>query len=361
MPRNPTPAQSAASRTNARRSTGPTSAEGKARSAQNALTYGLRSAELSFVPGDDRAMFDLLEASIRAHFQPASPLEAALCARMVTALWRTERAEDLDRTFWMGLPEGVQPGHVMARLHVLDHDQIQRRPTLPTILRYLAEADRAFARALRHLEQIRQGIGLPLADAPDADAPTVPICTNEPEPPATDAAGAEVTVEPAVAAICTNEPERPAPLLSSPGLTGGPTAGRSPPVDPPPSRRVTEGQSRTNEPEHTENDTNEPENRVAMRAAGPADNAANEPESGPECTEFDTNEPEIATAAAPASGDLARQIETVVALDQLAELRRQIAARWPDDRDAAEACFLAKHPPIWLADLPCGTPLAGRG
>ena len=252
MPRNPTPAQSAASRTNARRSTGPTTPEGKARAAQNALTYGMRSAELSFLPTDDRARFDLLDASIRAHFQPANPLEAALCARMVTALWRTERAEDLERNFWTALPEGVRPGHRLTQLHVLTH-YLTRPHTLPTILRYLAESDRAFARALRHLEQVRQGIGLPLAEAPDAEAP----------------------------------------------------------------------------------------------AAGPID------------APIRTNEPE--PAPAPAADDLTRELQTLSALDQLAELRRQIAARWPDDRDAAEACFLAKHPPTWLADLPCGTPLAGRG
>ena len=334
MPRNPTPAQSAASRTNARRSTGPTSAEGKARSAQNARTYGLRSAELSFLPTDDRAQFDLLDASIREHFQPANPLEAALCARMVTALWRTERAEDPERNFWTALPEGVRPGHRLTQLHVLTH-YLTRPHTLPTILRYLAESDRAFARALRHLEQVRQGIGLPLAEAPDAEAPAAgpidaPIRTNEPEPcqetpaqgsPANDAA--EVTPEPAPSAICTNEPET---------------------CQEPPTREASATDAAGADP------TAKPATVVSC---------TNDPENGKERAKTDPNEPE--PAPAPAADDLTRELQTLSALDQLAELRRQIAARWPDDADAAEACFLAKHPPTWLADLPCGTPLAGRG
>ena len=77
----------------------------------------------------------------------------------------------------------------------------------------------------------------------------------------------------------TNEPERPVPLMSSPGSTGGPTAGRSPPVDPPPSRRMTEWEGNTNEPEPQPECTNEPKTthtgaRTSARpaiAGGPLD------------------------------------------------------------------------------------------
>ena len=98
----------------------------------------------------------------------------------------------------------------------------------------------------------------------------------------------------------------------------------------------------TNEPGHGANRTNEPETT-------PIPPGTNEPEPPAEPT---------AATDPTETLDLDQTIRALRALDQLAELRRQCQARWPDDAKAAEACFLAEHRPDWLADLPQG-PLGG--
>ncbi|HEX2527568.1 MAG TPA: hypothetical protein VHL31_14890 [Geminicoccus sp.] len=127
MPRSPTPAQAEASRRNGQRSTGPTTPKGKARSSQNARSFGLRSARLAFIGNEDQAAFDQLDEAIHARFQPACALEAAICARMVRALWRSERAQQLERSFWCLYPSDVQIGATHPLIRLLVSDQGARR------------------------------------------------------------------------------------------------------------------------------------------------------------------------------------------------------------------------------------------
>ena len=67
-----TPAQIAANRANAQKSTGPTSAEGKSISRFNALKHGLDAQSL-IIPGEDPAAYDALAADYRDEFAPPPP------------------------------------------------------------------------------------------------------------------------------------------------------------------------------------------------------------------------------------------------------------------------------------------------
>src|SRR5262245_21371125 len=79
-----------ANRQNARLSTGPKTAEGKARVAQNAITHGL-FARQALLPGEaPKALEDLGEA-VRAAFNPEGAQEELLIELMVDALWRRRR------------------------------------------------------------------------------------------------------------------------------------------------------------------------------------------------------------------------------------------------------------------------------
>ena len=351
MPRHPTPAQSAASRANALHSTGPATPEGKARAAQNARSFGLRSAQLALLPDEDHAAFGQLEASIHAHFVPATPLEASLCARMAAALWRTERAEALEQKFRVGLPAGVKAGHPLTNLHILNACQQDRPQALPTLLRYLSEADRAFGRALRHLNQLRSGHGLAPAAAP--------IRTNEPEQGA--------AAEPMAVPICTNEPER------------GDRAGTDRPGPPPasvaqapgtnePEQAAAAAPASTNEPERrmdvAEDDANEAEADPSEIEPGPpalADHLASGPTVDPVgvAASPGTNEPEQAAAAVPASTN-EPESKAERALRELAHLRAVVAKRWPPQAHALAESFLltrgltGEGRPNWIDDLPEG-------
>jgi hypothetical protein len=254
MPRTPTPAQIEASRQNGRRSHGPITPAGKARSALNARSWGLRSVDCFVTEDEDVERFGQLQDAIHDQFRPASPLEAALCARMVTALWRSERAERLENDYWAVLPYGC-PSTGMGRIDILNHDVGRHRPTLDTIMRYLSQAQNAYARAFRQLQSLREGRADPgedelfvTSDLPDPLYDALEIQAGEgaageaPEPEAPslpDDGPAPMASAPAHRP--TEMPAPPAdaapPLPANDGAAEGPAPDAAGPAAPPPPLR----------------------------------------------------------------------------------------------------------------------------
>ena len=81
-------------RVNGAKSRGPVTAEDKARSAGNAVTHGLSATIVRNPEAQQRHALRL--AALTAELQPATPLEAALVARIAFALHRLQRAERLE-------------------------------------------------------------------------------------------------------------------------------------------------------------------------------------------------------------------------------------------------------------------------
>lgn len=83
-------AQLHANRENAKRSSGPRSAQGRGVISTNALRTGLRSGRL-FVDGEDPEEFAELCADLDVALQPIGAVEVALAERIAMALWRQRR------------------------------------------------------------------------------------------------------------------------------------------------------------------------------------------------------------------------------------------------------------------------------
>ena len=79
-----------ANRTNARKSTGPKSQGGKARSRLNSRKHGL-TAETLIIVGECAGDFDQLRAELMDEHDPQSALEAELVERLAGILWRLRR------------------------------------------------------------------------------------------------------------------------------------------------------------------------------------------------------------------------------------------------------------------------------
>jgi hypothetical protein len=84
-----------ANRRNARKSTGPTTEEGKQRSRCNAVRHGL-TAETVIGALEDAEDYKAFEAAITADYDAQSTVERELVLRLASALWRLRRATTIE-------------------------------------------------------------------------------------------------------------------------------------------------------------------------------------------------------------------------------------------------------------------------
>ena len=87
--------QTEANRRNARKSTGPTTEEGKQRSRCNAVRHGL-TAETVIGALEDAEDYKAFEAAITADYDAQSTVERELVLRLASVLWRLRRATTIE-------------------------------------------------------------------------------------------------------------------------------------------------------------------------------------------------------------------------------------------------------------------------
>jgi len=109
-----TSAQIQANRSNARKSTGPRTAEGKERASQNAVKHGLLAREAVIV-GEDPTEFEAYREGMLATLAPVGPVEEMLAERIVGLSWRLRRAERLQNIAFAALDEGEPAALLEAR------------------------------------------------------------------------------------------------------------------------------------------------------------------------------------------------------------------------------------------------------
>ena len=87
-----TKAQINANRENAKKSTGPRTAEGKRVVSQNALKHGLFADE-AVIRGESHAEYESHRQALLDEWRPLGPTESMLAERIVSLAWRLRRAE----------------------------------------------------------------------------------------------------------------------------------------------------------------------------------------------------------------------------------------------------------------------------
>ena len=173
MPNKPKSSKkSAAARANGAKSHGPATAEGRARSSQNALRHGLavRAAALptvSVVLDDESpADFQRLLDSYLDEFVPTSPLEVELIETMVSARWRLRRLANIETTL-LGNEMETTVDNIHRFFPDVDRDPtvedhlayafklLSGGPSLHLLLRYEGTLGRSYARAFKQLQLLR--------------------------------------------------------------------------------------------------------------------------------------------------------------------------------------------------------------
>ena len=152
-----TSAQLKANRSNAKKSTGPQTENGKKRVAKNAPTHGLLARD-TVLPGEDPADFDI---------QPANSLEFELVRQIADSQWRMRRLTRLETGFLAAAiadkrrlterfhPERLQPGYDGETL-LLGSGMINRTQALVHLARYDGHLSRRFFRAVKQLADLRE-------------------------------------------------------------------------------------------------------------------------------------------------------------------------------------------------------------
>ncbi len=192
-------ARLAANRANAAKSTGPRTPEGKARSSQNAVKHGFRAASFAVIRLEDIDEVANLKADAVAFYNPENAQELIAVERIAMAqqmifragrleagLFTTAMNESLDRYNYP-----VQPmDEAMVGCHDLDICKSQNRNYClgvgfrrmaqesniwSVMLRFRAQADREYRRALEDFERLK---------ALRAEIPNEPANLIQPEQPA---------------------------------------------------------------------------------------------------------------------------------------------------------------------------------
>ncbi len=90
-----TDAQIKANQENAKKSTGPTSIEGKQRSSMNAITHGI-FANIPLLPGENEEQFKILREDLIKTYQPIDTMEMHLVQRIYLGLIRQKRLQEAE-------------------------------------------------------------------------------------------------------------------------------------------------------------------------------------------------------------------------------------------------------------------------
>ena len=145
--------QIASNRENACKSTGPRTAQGKARVAQNGVTHGL-TGRFQLLDGESPAMLDNLLAHLAAEHSPAGETESFLVRQLAELQLRLDRATALESELMRAVVDphspAVTPNAILARTFLKD---CTFDTALLRLNRYEGSLRRSHLAALRELRQ----------------------------------------------------------------------------------------------------------------------------------------------------------------------------------------------------------------
>jgi len=143
------PAAQAANRANAQKSTGPRTAEGRAKSAANRTSHGLQANPTTIFENNphERARYEELKAELFAQCLPEGRLERETFERYTFATFQADRARNMEidtQDRWLGNPENATFFHQMEHFTRLAALQERRADKAMNELRKL-QFDRVLA------------------------------------------------------------------------------------------------------------------------------------------------------------------------------------------------------------------------
>jgi hypothetical protein len=162
-----------ANRLNAKKSTGPRTPQGKAKSRFNALKAGI-DAGAEAIPGEDADQLRALRDDYYDRFTPDRPEEYALVDSLIASDWLLRRLRTIEGQLWkQGVAEArewssFKPATPLASALSSVENSLTR------LQRRIDSADRAYHRALNQIRRLQQAPLEPFDPEPLPADPAVP-------------------------------------------------------------------------------------------------------------------------------------------------------------------------------------------
>lgn len=174
---NASAAQLHANRTNALKSSGPRTSEGRAVSALNARKHGLRAEKAALFASESPTEWAQLLTALRNDLQPEGEVEELLVERVAAATWKLRRAGVIE----VGAMKAEGADDTEGGLGLAAWRDANKGQTLQLVTKYARAAETSMYQALNALERrqaARRGVAVPVPVAVDvrvvsdgADAP----------------------------------------------------------------------------------------------------------------------------------------------------------------------------------------------
>jgi len=145
--------QRAANRRNAKKSTGPKTPEGKAKSAQNATKHGLLSGR-PLLADEDPAAYEEHRLTLLHELWPETPLEQGIVDRIAAAQWRLARVPIIESELFAALRVDAL-GRTVGLGAAWARDGGPSGGALARLARYETMLERSIARGLAELRRLR--------------------------------------------------------------------------------------------------------------------------------------------------------------------------------------------------------------
>ena len=142
-------------RKNAQRSTGPRSAEGKARVASNALKHGL-TARRVVMPDENFEEFDTFRLGVLGDLNPNGENEQDLADKIVRQLWRLRRVPALEAALYgRANQSAMEPGELDSST-VLTQPLGRSLESFARLSRHETALSRSLLNTLREFQRLHQ-------------------------------------------------------------------------------------------------------------------------------------------------------------------------------------------------------------
>ncbi len=149
-----------ANRANARKSTGPKTANGKDQSSRNAIKHGLTSTR-TLIGQEDSVEYHELRGSLLRDYAPANTQEEILVDRIASATWRTLRSRQMEQNLcnmsidqWQDKRKGDRPRTAKTENEALVISMVEE-DLWKLLFRYDTQISRDFFRSMSQLQKLQ--------------------------------------------------------------------------------------------------------------------------------------------------------------------------------------------------------------